>query len=208
MTAQMFKFEKSQKDITRDVLTNTIKMLTARKLIKQENMDKKIEEVTKRFSDEMLYKIPVDKFLTNDDKEYIIKILPQKISAVSKASGVYDFLNRFKNNPKIIIVKEINKKASNQIKNDYVKAEVFYESELMTNLINNEIISKHEILTEEEVTVFFDTYNCKKRNMPKIFVTEPIARYYGMKVGDIVRIERFSETSGVFNSYRLCVRGH
>jgi DNA-directed RNA polymerase subunit H (RpoH/RPB5) len=204
---KMHLVEKSRSQIIESVLTNIVKMLTERKLINASNMDKKINELITTQSDDLSYTITLDKYSSNDDKTFAIKIIPQKITAVNKASGISDFLNNFKNSPKIVVVDSINKKAKQYISNNFPKTEIFTEVELMINLVDYVMIPKHEVLTKEEVEAFYKEFNCKKRNMPKMLTSDPVARYYNVDHGDIMRILRPSITSGVAPAYRLVVKG-
>ena len=199
--------EKSKSQIIETVLTNIIKMLTERKLILPQNEDKRIKELISTQSDDLTYKTSLDKYDDNNDKTFAIKLIPQKITAVNKASGISEFLNDFKNNPKIVVVNSINKKAKQFISINFPKTEIFTEVELMINLIDYVLVPKHEVLSKEEVENFYKEFNCKKRNMPKILYSEPVARYYNVKPGDIMRILRPSYTSGYSPAYRLVVKG-
>ena len=79
------------------------------------------------------------------------------------------------------------------------------ESEL---IINNTLIARFMKYKEETgKDIFFDKYHCKKRSVPKMLTSDPIARYYNMKPNDIVRITRPSKQSGYSRSFRLVIKG-
>jgi len=65
------------------------------------------------------------------------------------------------------------------------------------------MVPPHEILTDNEIKDFYESYQVKKSNMSTMFETDPVARYYRMKVGDICRITRSSEQGVYSYGYRL-----
>lgn len=182
------------------VLTNIIKMFAERKYISDERS--KINEILNMQPNDLTYHIKID-----DGSTISIKFMLQKITAVNKTSGINDFLNYFKDNHKFIVVNSINKKAHQYIKNNYKNTEIFSEEELMINLVDHVLVPKHELLSDQEKDIFFDKYHCKKRSVPKMLTSDPIARYYNMKPNDIVRITRPSKQSGYSRSFRLVIKG-
>jgi len=193
------QIEKNEGEIRITVLTNIVKMLSERMIIDKSKIETMINKlVNDKRVDESTY------ILDTDTKTKIaIKIFPIKITAVNKTFGVIEFLNQYKDTHKILVIKEINKKAQQYILNNFNNIEIFLEEELMINLIDHILVPKHEVLGSQEAETFYETYNCKKKNMPRMLITDPVARYYNMKVGDICRITRPSETAGYTYTYRL-----
>jgi DNA-directed RNA polymerase subunit H (RpoH/RPB5) len=197
------RVDKFQKEKT--ILTNVVKMLTNRGFLKTENLDKNIKYLTGLESDMQVYKIPLE---NHPAKFCHIKMLNQKITAVNKASGILDFLALNENEPNIVIVREANKKAFQQIRTSYKNSELFLEDELMINIVDHDFVPEHTILHDIDVNEFIEQYKCKKKsNIPRILATDPVAKYYGMKVGQICKITRPSELSGYEYFYRLVVKG-
>jgi DNA-directed RNA polymerase subunit H (RpoH/RPB5) len=207
METNLYQLLKSNDDIIKTILTNCIKMLTARKLLNEKHIEKNIKNVLDTINIDLTFSIPIENYTSDSDKIYIVKIITHKITSVSKTSPINDFLTSHKSSPKIIIVKDISKKAAQMITTAFPKTEVFLEEELMINIIDNELVPKHELLSKEEEEDFYKAYDCKKKNIPKIYSTDPIVRYYNMPIGSICKIIRPSKTAGFVPFYRLIIKG-
>jgi DNA-directed RNA polymerase subunit H (RpoH/RPB5) len=64
------------------------------------------------------------------------------------------------------------------------------------------MVPKHTKLNQKETKELFEKYNISFINLPKILIDDPAIQALGLKEGDIVKIERFSETSGISYYYR------
>lgn len=67
------------------------------------------------------------------------------------------------------------------------------------------LVPKHEILSAEEAQMVLDTYHVKPHQLPYILSTDPAIRELGAKTGDIMKITRKSDVSGVVNYYRYVI---
>jgi len=204
-TFKIFQLEKNNEDIRKTVLTNVIKMFTERNLLKYDDMDKNIKKILSIHSDDHTYIIDIDG--KDGSQKCTIKMFNQKITAISKQSPISDFLIKFKDSQKVIIVKNISTKARQYVVNNYPKTEIFLESYLMINLVDNVLVPKYEILSRDydNFKTFFEQYQCKKRKVPKMLMNDSVSLYYNLKRDDIVRIIRPSETSGYSAFYRLVI---
>ena len=79
------------------------------------------------------------------------------------------------------------------------------DRKLLEDLISKTIIPKHIVLSEKEREIFLQNY--KMKELSTIFSTDIMARYYKMKINDVVRIVRPSNTSGNSIFYRLVRQG-
>ncbi|KAF0434857.1 RPB5 subunit of DNA-directed RNA polymerase [Gigaspora margarita] len=92
----------------------------------------------------------------------------------------------------------------NTKENRSYEIDTFSEADLMVNITHHQLVPKHYVLSEEEKKTLLAKYRLKETQLPRIQTTDPVAKYYGLKRGQVVKIIRSSETSGRYVTYRLC----
>ncbi|MCD6360595.1 DNA-directed RNA polymerase subunit H [Thermoplasmatales archaeon ex4484_30] len=73
------------------------------------------------------------------------------------------------------------------------------------NILKHDLVPYHSILSPKEAKKILEAYKINKDQLPKMLVTDPVARAIGARVGDIVKIIRKSPTAGESVAYRLVV---
>lgn len=213
MVPQLLPIEKNSESRKSTVLTNIIKMLTERGLLDRSKQNQYIKKITSTQSDDQIYKVDMDYpeiRYSKDNKTVIIRLINQKITSMTKSSGINDLLTTYKLQPKIIVVSSINQRARYQVQADqtsYPNTEIFLEKELLINIIDHVSQPKFTLLNDDDAKLVLDAYHAKRRDIPKILFTDPISCYYNAKSGQLFRIIRPSETSGEAVSYRLVIKG-
>ncbi len=135
---------------------------------------------------------------------YNIMIVNGKISTVNKINGFDSFINSTNNQNRIFIGNNISQKAFKQFL-EKKNSEVFFEKDLMVDIIKHKYQPKFKLLTEEEKQQKLKDYNIESKFESKMLSTDIVARYFNAKAGDIFRIKRPSTFSGESFHYRLVV---
>ncbi|MED6204212.1 hypothetical protein PIB30_006968 [Stylosanthes scabra] len=105
----------------------------------------------------------------------------------------------------LVMSKCKNDNPSDQIYVFFPKAEKIAEKELLINITKHTIVPEHRVLTDAEKRDLLERYKVKEAQLPKILVTDPVVRYYGLRRGQVVKIIRPSETAGRSVIYRSVV---
>lgn len=192
----------SKEEIRNIVLTNIIKMITARSELNENELEKNIKNITNQSPTDNVYNV---KLLNNNN--LLIKIINQKINGVGKQTEQFDFINKNANSNKIIICSSYTDSARDDIYN-YPRTEIFKEVDMMHNLLDNVYMAmKYEWINknDENYDTFFKEYNCSPSKIPRIPFYDKIVRYYNKNKLDIVKITFASETSGLVNFYKIVV---
>lgn len=201
--------EKSNMDKINTYKMNVIKILYNRNFIDKNNVNKYIKNILSDNNDNEEFEVKLD-YSTNfnttiPNKKIFIKIIHEDIKSFNPTSVLGKFLQKYNNDFKFIIVDDISIKTELELQKIYDNCIIFKKKELEFNLVDHNIVPKHIMLTEDQATEVLIAYNAKKKNMPLIPRTDPVAKYYGMKPNNICKIIRPSTLTAEVPFYRICV---
>lgn len=73
------------------------------------------------------------------------------------------------------------------------------------DILKHSLVPEYRVLSKEEVGELLKKFGVRKRNLPKMLSTDPVAKVLGLKVGDVVEITRKSLVTGEGKYYRVVV---
>ena len=136
-------------------------------------------------------------FLPDDDKVGV-KTIKQYCEMMKEASVSHA----------ILVVKQgvtpFAKTALQEMASTYL-IEHFRDAELLVDVTEHRLVPAHALLSPEDRQALLDRYKLRAEQLPRIQRTDPVARYYGLKVGEVIKIIRPSETAGRYVTYRVCI---
>ena len=141
-----------------------------------------------------------------NNKKYVIKFMNKTIQTLKKSPDVQSFVDNYNNDYKFLIVLNMSDKLKKSM-STYINLEIFTISDVVINVIEHYLQPEFKLLNNEEKDKFNIEYDLKNKDFPRMYNTDPIARYYNAKSGDIFEIKRFSPISGYSVIYRLVVPG-
>lgn len=104
-----------------------------------------------------------------------------------------------------IDITSMAKRAVEEMSSGSFRVEHFKEAELLVDITEHTLVPEHQLLSQNEKNELLKRYKLKETQLPRIQPTDPVARYYGMKRGHVVKIIRPSETAGRYVTYRICM---
>lgn len=153
-----------------------------------------------------------EEFLTHkiDDEDSKIFVFFPKISAKVGVFTIRQYIKEMQDNEvnqAIVIVKDAITAFAKQV---FIEAkpliiECFKENELLVDKLDHVLVPKHELITEDEKKELLKIYKAKEGQLPKMLSSDPIARYFGARKGQVFKITRPSESSGDYIYYRIVI---
>jgi DNA-directed RNA polymerase subunit H (RpoH/RPB5) len=132
------------------------------------------------------------------------------------ADDIMNFVSRYNNKMNIVLVFS-NDTISTPIMaqlNRYDKLlqkkggtlQYFHIKNLLFNPTKHVLVPKHTKISGDDVTEMMEKYMIKSKiQIPYILHNDPIAKWLGLKQGDVIKIDRVNENSGLSYYYRVCV---
>lgn len=193
------------------IYKTVIQMLLDRNyLVTQQEQDITREEFRAKFSESssrdtmMLLKSKKD-----DPTDQIFVFFPEGEKVGVKEIRKYCVRMKEQGAQRAIVVIKTNltpiaKQALAEVAPKYI-LEQFLETELLVNITQHQLVPRHILLSPDEKKVLLEKYKLKETQLPRIQLTDPVARYFGLQRGQVVKIVRPSETAGRYITYRLVV---
>jgi DNA-directed RNA polymerase subunit H (RpoH/RPB5) len=181
------------------IIENFVKMLYNRNYFVNGNLNDLIKSGIKNFAN-------YETFVKYNNEVFHLKIVPYKLNTIKKSEDIESFLNSHIDDKKIFAILSGSTKIEKQLL-EYNNTEVFNDVDLLVNIIDNNLVPKHILLSDEEAKNILIEYKINKENLPRILSGDRIAKYYNVKPGQIVKIIRPSITAGEEILYRVCVNG-
>lgn len=182
------EFEEHETEIERDEFYNDGKILEF-----QTSNTTIIFTMTKKSRKNILDELKIE---PDDIKKFLLKYN-------NKTNVILIFNNDIISAP---ILQQINKYDKLFQKNNGI-LQYFYAKQLLFNPTKHVYVPKHtKIKTQEEVKKILDNnLVSSKLKLPYILHTDIIAKWLGLKQGDIVQIDRYNKNSGIYYYYRCCI---
>ncbi|BBG97260.1 Eukaryotic rpb5 RNA polymerase subunit family protein [Prunus dulcis] len=148
--------------------------------------------------------LTINKTKRNDSTDQLYVFFPEEPKVGVKTIKTYTNRMKSANVARAILVTQQNmtpmaRTCISEISSKF-HMEVFQEPELMVNVTEHVLVPEHQLLTNEEKKTLLERYTVKETQL-----TDPVAKYYGLKRGQVMKIIRPSETAGRYITYRYVV---
>lgn len=158
-------------------------------------------------------KMTITKLKVSDPTQKIMVFFPDEVTKVSvgRMKSYYDKMVEEHARAAIVVLRNgitsfaRSSVARLAVSKEPCRIEFFQEDELLVNITKHQLVPQHILLSAEEKARVLARYKLKESQLPRITLNDPVAKYFGMARGDVVKIIRKSETAGRYVTYRLVI---
>ncbi|OMO73439.1 hypothetical protein CCACVL1_17261 [Corchorus capsularis] len=105
----------------------------------------------------------------------------------------------------LVLQSKMNSFARKELESFAFKVEEFQISDLYVNITKHYLMPKHEVLTAEEKQKLLNKYDIEAKQLPRMLKSDPVARYYGVEKGQVVKVTYSQEFCELHEQYRWVV---
>lgn len=152
----------------------------------------------------------IDLYIENEDnakKYYVYFHVDKAFGKNDMKSVIQKIINQYNDDNIGIIILLKDKESTSILKEKskplYKNVELFEQHKMTFNITKHVFVPKHVLLTQEEEAEVLDKYQATKNKFPKMSIQDPVAKYYGMKSDQMVKILRNDPEVGLSISYRI-----
>jgi len=141
-------------------------------------------------------------------------VLKKILQSIEKMREIPELLNKESQIELTLVIDPVNTMTAIKLvknhniedaKSTGVKIEVFFHNELRINITKHMDVPRHILLTKDEIEELKKVRDVTISQLARIITTDPVARYYAAKKGDVFKIIRPSLSAGQAIVYRLVV---
>lgn len=131
----------------------------------------------------------------DENKRLLVTFLiNDKDCGVKKINDLIDYLKEIEiKNVMLIVPKKLTSFGLKKIKSTSINYEIFNIKSLMINITKHILVPKHVLLSIDEKNKVLKSFKCNIEQLPKILKTDPVAKYYNAKIGQVFKIYRKDE---------------
>ena len=104
-----------------------------------------------------------------------------------------------------MIIQQQTAMARKELHDTIGTCESFELNDLQVNITHHSLVPKHSVLTNDEKEELLKRYRIQDHQLPKIQTSDPVARYFGVVRGNVMKFIRPSETAGRYVTYRIAI---
>ncbi|KAL4289627.1 hypothetical protein GQ457_14G018600 [Hibiscus cannabinus] len=143
---------------------------------------------------------------SNPSKKILVVFMGTEGIGKSSVCGLRDqILNQSLSGLILVLQSKMSSFAQKELDSFPFKVEVFQIADLYVNITKHCLMPKHQILTAEEKRNLLNKYQLEEKQLPQMVRTDPIARYYGLEKGAVVKATYTNEFIQFHEQYRCVV---